>query len=144
MSCESSAAGGNTTRAVSISTLSSPSSVVPNSVSASALLLTIWNWGYSLLRQSLPNILPLTSTAYVPRLIWSPSTLARMTLSSAVSMEKSRLTLLYWLAILTATSVQAGRGKATFSPSTTFATGMRNVKSLPLTILFIILLFMVC
>ena len=58
------ASGGRNTIAVSISTLSSPSTRSrENSVSASALLSTSLNCPYSLLRQSFPNNLPLTSRA---------------------------------------------------------------------------------
>ena len=86
MSCVSSAVGGRTTSAVFISTLSSPSISSPlNAVSPDALLSTILNCSYSLLRQSLPKILPRTSRAYVPTDTASPSTRALMILSSAVS-----------------------------------------------------------
>ena len=87
MSCVSSAVGGRITSAVFISTESSPSISSPlNAVSPEALLSTMQNCSYSLLRQSLPKILPRTSRAYVPTDTASPSTRALMILSSAVSM----------------------------------------------------------
>ena len=108
--------GARIATAVSMSRESSPSSVTLKEVSADALLSTMAICSYSLLRQSTPPILPFTSKAYLPTYSWSPSTFARMTLSSATSIVYARDMRRYGEQILTMMSVHAGRGMGMRSP----------------------------